>query len=267
VTAQARPAFVPTIVLYVARDRVRSLARDLFPRKRWRIVHSHSADETAAAFRENLVDAAVIDAGHPDEATWQAAALAVEFPSVPFFGLLALRPGDAASLSRCISAGCVDVIVEGVDEPVARQIVTARSFSTRFQKALGDPPESLGLGTPLQKSAWRAIVAHAGTPVTTATLASALGLSREHLSRKFAVGGAPNLKRIIDLVRLVAAAELAKNPGYDIRDVARVLGFASSSHLAVAAGRISGTRPASLTRLRTVDLIERFAHGRTRSRG
>ena len=32
------------------------------------------------------------------------------------------------------------------------------------------------------------------------------------------------------------------------------------------AQRIVGTRPASLARLRTVDLVERFTHGRTRSR-
>ncbi len=258
---------MPTIVVYVARDRVRSLARDLFPRKRWRIVVSHSAQETAAVFRENLVDAALVDAGHSDEDSWKTAALAAEFPSVPFFGVLPLRSADAGALSRCIAAGCIDAIIEGVDEPVARQLVAARSFSARFRRALGVPPDSLGLHTPLQKDAWLVIVSYAGTPVTTATVAEALGLSREHLSRKFAVGGAPNLKRIIDLVRLLAAAELAKNPGYDVRDVAKVLGFASSSHLAVAASRISGTRPASLARLRTVDLIERFAQGRTRSRG
>lgn len=259
--------FVPTIVVYVSRDRARTLARDLFPRKRWRLVLSHTPAETATVFRENLVDAAIVDAGHSDESTWQAAALAAEFPSVPFFGLFPLRAADAGAFSRCVSAGFVDAIVEGVDEPVARQLVAARSFSARFRRALSDPPEALGLNTPLQRDAWRVIVSHAGTPVTTATLAGALGLSREHLSRRFATAGAPNLKRIIDLVRLVAAAELAKNPGYDVRDVARVLGFASSSHLAVAAGRISGTRPASLARLRTVDLVERFAQGRTRSRG
>lgn len=266
-TASGTAGFVPTIVFYAARDRVRSLARDLFPRKRWRIVFSRSPEETMKAFLEQLVDAAVIDAGHADESTWQTAVLAADFPSVPFFALFPLRPGDSSVLTRCVSAGCVDAIIEGVDEPVARQLVSARSFSSRFRRALGDPPDSLGLTTPLQKRAWRVIVSHAGTSVTTAMLAAAVGLSREHLSRKFAAGGAPNLKRIIDLVRLVSAAELAKNPGYDLRDVARVLGFASSSHLAVAAGRISGTRPASLTRLRTVDLIERFAQGRTRSRG
>jgi AraC-like DNA-binding protein len=91
-------------------------------------------------------------------------------------------------------------------------------------------------------------------------------VTREHLSRTFAAAGAPNLKRVIDLVRLIAAAELAKNPGYDIRNVAAVLGFASSSHLASTAQRVVGTKPASLTRLRAIDLIDRFAHGRGRSR-
>lgn len=92
-------------------------------------------------------------------------------------------------------------------------------------------------------------------------------MSREHLSRNFSGLGSPNLKRVIDLVRMIAAAELAKNPGLDIRDIAHILGFASSSHLAVTAQRVLGTRPASLSRLRTVDLIERFVQGRTRSRG
>lgn len=98
-------------------------------------------------------------------------------------------------------------------------------------------------------------------------LAREVGVSREHLSRHFSTPGGPNLKRVIDLVRMIGAAELAKNPGLDIRDVASILGFASSSHLAVTAQRVLGTRPASLSRLRTVDLIERFTQGRTRSRG
>ena len=101
----------------------------------------------------------------------------------------------------------------------------------------------------------------------TSSLAKAAGVSREHLSRNFSVPGSPNLKRVIDLVRMIGAAELAKNPGLDIRDVAKILGFASSSHLAVTAQRLLGTRPASLSRLRTVDLIDRFMQGRTRSRG
>ena len=68
------------------------------------------------------------------------------------------------------------------------------------------------------------LMGYVGDPWITLTIAAReLGVTREHLSRTFAADGAPNLKRIIDLVRLLAAAELAKNPGYDIRDVAQVL--------------------------------------------
>ena len=55
--------------------------------------------------------------------------------------------------------------------------------------------------------------------------------SREHLSRQFAAGGAPNLKRVIDLTRVACAAQLLANPGYTIPIVVRLLHFASSSHL------------------------------------
>ena len=101
----------------------------------------------------------------------------------------------------------------------------------------------------------------------TSALAEELRVTREHLSRSFAAAGGPNLKRIIDLVRIVAAAELAKNPGYDLRDIAGILDFASSSHLSSTAMRVVGTKPTSLARLRTVDLVERFAKGHGRSRG
>jgi AraC-like DNA-binding protein len=90
-------------------------------------------------------------------------------------------------------------------------------------------------------------------------LARELGVSREHLSRSFALGQAPTLKRVIDLVRVLAAAELSKNAGYDVRDVAEVLGFASSSHLSSTTQRLVGAKASSLSRLRAMDLLERFA--------
>lgn len=257
---------LPTLVVHLERERARALVRSAFPRRRWKIISTRSAEELESVFRRALVDAALIDLGQADEDTWKSAALAAEFPSAPFFGVLPLRPSDAPAAARCASLGFIDVIVDGIDDNAAREIVLPHAFSTRFRQALGEPPHSLGLTTQLQRSAWEAIVAHSGRPVTTKDLAKAVGLSREHLSRNFARPGAPNLKRVIDLVRLVAAAELAKNPGHDIRDIARILDFASSSHLAVTAQRIFGTRPASLARLRTTDLIDRFAQGRTRSR-
>jgi AraC-like DNA-binding protein len=59
-------------------------------------------------------------------------------------------------------------------------------------------------------------------------------------------------------VRVLAAAELSKNAGFDVRDVAQVLGFASSSHLSSTTQRLVGARASSLSRLRAVDLLERF---------
>jgi len=265
-TTAANGSTLPSIVVHLQRERARALVRSAFPRRKWRILSTRTAEELEAVFRRVLVDVALIDLGSPDEDSWKAAAFAAEFPSAPFFAIMPLRPSDTPAAARCSGLGFIDIIVDGIDDNAARDLVNPHAFSTRFRQALGDPPHTLGLNAPLQKSAWEVIVAHAGRPVTTKELATAVGLSREHLSRNFAKPGAPNLKRVIDLVRLIAAAELAKNPGHDIRDIARILEFASSSHLAVTAQRIFGTRPASLARLRTTDLIDRFAQGRTRSR-
>src|SRR2546430_10498391 len=59
-------------------------------------------------------------------------------------------------------------------------------------------------------------------PIKTAQLAAALRVTREHLSRQFAAGGAPNLKRVIDLARAACAADLLGNPGYTVRAVVRI---------------------------------------------
>jgi AraC-like DNA-binding protein len=257
----------PLIVVYTTRDRARTLMRAAFPRRRARLVLTRTPGELEATFRSALVDAAVVDLAGAGEETWRAAANAREFPSVPFFGLSALRASEAPALAQCAALDFADVLVESVDDAVCRDLILRHAFSTRFATALNDPPASLALDTPLQHAAWRGIVAWAGRPVRTQLLADVLGVTREHLSRTFAAAGAPNLKRVIDLVRLIAAAELAKNPGYDVRDVAAVLDFASSSHLSSTAQRVVGTKPASLARLRAVDLVERFTKGHGRSRG
>jgi AraC-like DNA-binding protein len=225
-----------------------------------------TATEFGAAFHSTLVDAALVDIGSAADEAWRAAELAREFPSFPFFALTPLRGTDGPAVARCAALEFADVIVDGVDDEALRDIVLPSTFSTRFFDALQEPPPSLGITQPMQYAAWRCVVAQAGRTLRTNALAEAIGVTREHLSRTFAAEGAPNLKRVIDLVRLISAAELAKNPGYDIGDVARILGFASSSHLSSTAQRVIGTRPASLTRLRAIDLVERFSQGRYRSR-
>lgn len=284
-------ADLPTILAYAPRERARALVRSAFPKRKWRVIAARDASEFASALRRILIDAALVDIGSPlaiatvaytgsgsegpfatsnggsNDETWKIAALAQEFPSAPFFAISPLRATDAPAVARCTALEFCDVIADGIDEPVARDLVAPQTFSARFYAALVIPPPALRLESPMQLASWRAILAGGGRPVRTSALAKAAGVSREHLSRNFSGRGSPNLKRVIDLVRMISAAELAKNPGLDIRDIAHILGFASSSHLAVTAQRVLGTRPASLSRLRTVDLIERFVQGRTRSRG
>jgi AraC-like DNA-binding protein len=256
----------PCVLAYAPRDRARTLIRGLFSRRHARVIGARGASECLRTFRTTLVDLVLVDAAVPSESLWEVAALAREFPSTPFVAIVPLRAADAPTVARCIALDFVDIIVEGVDDGAARELIARHFFSARFAAALDEPPPRLAFVTDVQRATWRRIVAHTGRAVRTEELAAGLGVTREHLSRRFAAGGAPNLKRIIDLVRLIAAAELAKNPGYDIRDVSAVLGFASSSHLSSTAQRVVGTKPGSLSALRTVDLIERFAHGRGRSR-
>lgn len=256
----------PALLVYSTRERPRGVLRTAFPRRRSRLVFTRNAQEFATHLRGALIDAAFVDLANASDDAWNAAEIARDFPSVPFFGVMPLRSAEIATVQRCAAAGFAEMLFDVIDDAAARELVSPRLFSARFAAALQDPPAQFALDAPLQRAAWRAIVAHGGRPVRTGALAETLAVTREHLSRSFAAEGAPNLKRVIDLVRLVAAAELAKNPGYDIRDVAHVLGFASSSHLSSTAQRVVGTKPASLARLRTVDLFERFANGHGRSR-
>ena len=281
-------AELPTLLSYTPRERARAFVRAAFPKRKWKVISVRDVSEFKATIRRTLIDAALIDVGSPAAATsaggeatgalasqvaaapsddtWKIASLAHEFPTAPFFGITPLRATDAPAVARCAALEFCDILADGMDDPVARDLVAPRTFTSRFTAALADPPAGLGLKTDMQLATWRSILASAGRPVRTALLAREVGVSREHLSRHFSAPGAPNLKRVIDLVRMIGAAELAKNPGLDVRDIARILGFASSSHLAVTAQRVLGTRPASLSRLRTIDLIERFTQGRTRSR-
>ena len=256
----------PCVLAYTPRERARALVKGLFSRRQARVIAARSAEDCLRTFRTSLVDLVLVDAGGATDGLWEVAALAREFPSTPFVAIAPLRGADAPTLARCVGQDFVDLIVEGVDDGSARETLPAYFLSARFALALDQPPPRLAFSTDVQRATWRRIVAHTGRAVRTEELATGLGVTREHLSRRFAANGAPNLKRVIDLVRLIAAAELAKNPGYDIRDVSNVLGFASSSHLSSTAQRVVGTKPGSLSALRTVDLVERFAHGRGRSR-
>lgn len=246
------------LLTFLRRERARALVRAAFPRRRAHLVSARTAAEVEAQLLSDLVDAVIIDAGAGEDVP-KLLARAEEFASIPFVLVTTLLPSDAPLLARAADAGVCDILIEGIDDSVARDLIIGRAFSTRFWRALAAPPPSLHLETPLQLAVWQSVVRRAGRPVRTEQLARELGVSREHLSRSFAVGQAPTLKKVIDLVRVLAAAELSKNAGYDVRDVAQVLGFASSSHLSSTTQRLVGAKASSLSRLRAMDLLQRFS--------
>jgi AraC-like DNA-binding protein len=256
----AHGAAPPLVIAYAPRERTRAWVRRIAGKPPGRLVLARTLREFSEIFRTELVDAALVDVGAA-YGSEPAAALALEYPSAAFLAVTSFRAADGPVLARCAELEFADTLVEGVDESVLRDLVVRRGYSARFASALERPPTPLALGSALHLAAWRSIVANGGRPIPTSALASSLGLTREHLSRSFGSGGAPTLKRLIDLVRLLSAAELAKNPGYDVSDVARVLRFSSSAHLSLTVQRLIGRRASSLAAMRGVDVIERFSQG------
>lgn len=261
------PVALPTIVACTARERCRDALRRALPRRRAKLTFTRGREDLLAALQDSLVDAVIVDIGQGGDDVWTAAAAAREFPSIPFFAYGAMRPVELPALARAAGLEFADCVIEGVEDDCCRDLIMPSTFTVRFATALRGAESRIGLTTPIQHEAWRFVVAQGGRTVRTDAIAQAVGLTREHLSRRFAADGAPNLKRVIDLVRLLAAAELAKNPGYDLPEVARVLGFASVSHLSASCQRLVGVKSGSLARLRPTDLMDRFVkQGRGRSR-
>lgn len=244
---------------FAPRERTRALLRAAFPRRRWRLTIARTPQRFAQLFAGTLVDVAVVDLGAPVERSAAACALAREFPTVAFLGLSPYLLQDTPLIARAAELELADVLAEGVDDGALAAIAGSLAFSRRFAESLHEPPAALALTQPVQVATWRVLLGCPARPVRTAELASWLRVTREHLSRSFRSGGrAPTLKRVSDLVRLLAAAQLAKNPGYDLDDVARLLGFPSRSHLSRTARRLLGRTSDSLPRLRTSDLLRHF---------
>jgi AraC-like DNA-binding protein len=134
------------------------------------------------------------------------------------------------------------------------------------RRALNDAPRLLRLRSPLQREVWLLLQGFVDRPLRTGDIARRLGVTREHLSRQFAVEAAPNLKRVIDLTRIAAAAQCLRNPGHTAAEVAAILKFASASHLDRTSRRITGVGTRRLAELGPRGALEAFARGKTRSR-
>jgi AraC-like DNA-binding protein len=241
----------------------RTVRRGLRP-FRLRAAVCRTADALGLLFRREVVDAVILGGtpGGPD----RSAPLLERYPRVPLFVAGTFRPGDGAALARYRHAGVRGILVDGVDDAAAAELVAVRTASRRRRAALGDAPRLLRLTEPIQRRAWEEVLFRVDARPATADIARALRVTREHLSREFGAGGAPNLKRVIDLVRVVCAADLLGNPGYDVPTVARVLRYSSPGHLGACAERVAGVATDELGTLPAAEVLARFVRGRTRSR-
>ena len=193
--------------------------------------------------------------------------LRAQYPGIPLVWYGVLRSDEAEYLVALVDRYQVDaVVVEGVDDPVAGEVVVRHSVTARRRAQLANAPRLLRLTEPLQRAAWDLLLATPGNPPTTATVARRLGVSREHLSRQFGAGGAPNLKRVIDLLQVVTGLDLLTNPGYTVPVVSRVLGYGTATHFRSVVKRIAGLRSVDYPRASVAEVVRRFAGGRGRSR-
>src|SRR5256886_6419723 len=163
-------------------------------------------------------------------------------------------------------SGFAGLLIEGVDNAVAGEWIAARTAQVARREALADAPKLLRLTDRLQRAAWDEVLRRVGFPTQTGHVAAALRVTREYLSREFAAGGAPNLKRVIDLARTACPADLPGNPGETVPAGVHILGYPSASHLAGAARRVAGTTPHELRAVGPRGVLQRFIRGRTRSR-
>jgi AraC-like DNA-binding protein len=194
-------------------------------------------------------------------------ALRADYPGIPVVGYGAIRSDHAGLLLEWQRLEVALVLVEGVDDPVAGELVLRHTLSTRRRLALGEAPRLLRLSEPLQLRTWELLVSAPGRSPRTATIAREFKLSREHLSRQFGAGGAPNLKRVADLLTVLAALQLLGNPGYGMPAVARLLGFATASHLQAVVRRITGLPVKTARGLTEREVLGRFVRVGKRSRG
>ncbi len=245
------------------RAAVAALRRSL-PRRGPGVVSCRTPEALRQLLTRRIIEAVVFAPRPGLPATWSA--LRRDFPAIPLVALSGFRPDDGEALTTCRQEGVAAVLVEGVDDAVLGELVRRVSLAAQRRQALADAPRLLRLADPLQREAWSLLVEQAGRPVSTTQLAESLGVSREHLSRQFGAGGAPNLKRVIDFLRVVVATQLLRNPGYSVATVAGLLGFASASHLGLTARRIAGSGPGELPTMTPAELLGRFVRGHTRSR-
>lgn len=235
--------------------------RRALPRHEWPLFTARSPAHLDTLLQSHCFDAIILG---PDAARGPVLdALRRDFPGLPLVVYLPLRSDDAELLRHLYRERVAAVAIEGLDEPALGQMLGRSGLTARRQSDLLPLAPYLDLIDPLQRQVWAAIIATAPAGLDTEGLAQRFGVRRETLSRRFGAGGAPTLKRAIDAVRLVAAAQLLGNPGYRVEDVARLLRFSSVALLQQTARRTLGVSARQIATLDARRIAERLRPDRS----
>ncbi len=254
-----------SLVAALVDDRAALLAlRRALPRGGPRLVACRSSASLHRHLEQHLTDAIILSPARLGDHDGHA--LHASFPGIPTVVYSAFRPDDAPLMLETFARGVAAVMVADVDDAVVGELLGRITLTARRRADMADAVRVLQLDEAIQRRAWERLVSDVATPLRTAELARHLGVSREHLSRQFGAGGAPNLKRVIDLTRVAAASQLLQNPGYAPAAAARLLGFSSPAHLNATATRIAGVGAKGLARLGPRGVLAHFVRGNTRSR-
>lgn len=256
---------MPAVLTLLDSPQALAAVRRGLSRGRTPVVAARSPAALRQGLHDRLVDAVVLGpraAGPADLAD-----LRHRFPSIPIIIFGVLRADDAGSLLLWHRLGVRSAAVEGVDDAVVGEVVSRHTASAIRRAGLAGAPALLRLSEKIQARAWQVLLENPGAPITTEEVARRLAVSREHLSRQFGAGGAPNLKRVIDFLRVVAASELASNPGYDLGRVAALTSFASANHLRATAHRVTGLPLEGCLDRGAEEILSLFVRSGMRSRG
>ncbi len=250
--------------LLESRDAAQALRRSL-PRGTWAMARCRHPNGLRKVLSTRLVDAIVLTPQavvHPQIQEVRAA-----FPGVPMVAFGPFRPDDGEMMLTCHEARVAALLVEGVDNAVSGDVVLRVSAAEERRRTLADAPRALRLTDPVQREVWNYLLERVDQTVRTGTLAQRLKVSREHLSRQFGAGGAPNLKRVIDLTRIACAAQLLRNPGvrrWHHRSTSPLRDLQPPQHHRPPYR--GSSRPAAWPALGPRGVLAAFARGNTRSR-
>src|SRR5690606_12901 len=165
-----RELLMPVVaVLANGAGATQALRRSLPVRSPWTVAACRTVAQLSTLFRGRLVDAVIISPAAM--ALPELAALRGGFPHVPWIAFAPFRPDDGQLLVRLAQGETRLVLVDGVDNAVAGDLVVRHSAAAARQRALRDAVRVLRLTEPLQRQVWEALLARVDQPVRTAEIA------------------------------------------------------------------------------------------------